>query len=142
MIRLLYVSNTSQYLEQGVIDGILAASRANNEKLGVTGILLHLDGAFMQVLEGEKNKIISLYEKICQDPRHWNTHVLVIREGEPVFKDWSMGFHRLDESRSDENTFAITKAALKRKIDPSTGPELLTLLKTFYKVQTNQEMVE
>jgi hypothetical protein len=64
-----------------------------NSQLDVTGVLLHSEGNFFQVLEGDAEVIESLYAKIGRDKRHKNV-VLIIRE--PIvsrsFADWSMGF--------------------------------------------------
>lgn len=54
MFRLLYVSNCERFMDQKIVDDILQVSRANNTTLDVTGMLLHLDGSFLQVLEGER----------------------------------------------------------------------------------------
>ncbi|MFO1249048.1 MAG: BLUF domain-containing protein [Alphaproteobacteria bacterium] len=36
-------------------------SRANNALLGITGLLLHIDGGFLQMLEGEERSVRELY---------------------------------------------------------------------------------
>jgi hypothetical protein len=72
---------------------ILDRARIVNSQLDVTGILLHSEGSFFQVLEGDAEVIDSLYTKIARDKRHKNI-VLIVRE--PIasrsFADWSMGF--------------------------------------------------
>lgn len=141
MFRLLYVSNTDRYTNPRDIAEILRVSRINNAKLGVTGILLHLDGSFMQVLEGGKETVLTLYSKIRENSRHWNVQILLTREGPAVFNDWSMGFHRLTgRDAESQGAFAITKAALDRKLNPAQGLEVMTLLQTFYKVQTSVDL--
>jgi hypothetical protein len=64
-----------------------------NSQLDVTGVLLHSEGNFFQVLEGDAEVIDSLYAKIARDKRHKNT-ALVVREAiaSRSFADWSMGF--------------------------------------------------
>ena len=39
LVRLLYASRATVPLDAGVLDSIMRQSRANNPKLGVTGIL-------------------------------------------------------------------------------------------------------
>jgi hypothetical protein len=34
--------------------------------------LIHSDGNFFQIIEGEKQKVKKLFNKIKQDPRHYN----------------------------------------------------------------------
>ncbi len=50
MQQMLYVSATRRDLSQDELQDILAASRANNAHLGVTGLLLYLDGGFLQLI--------------------------------------------------------------------------------------------
>lgn len=44
--------------------------RTNNERAGITGMLLYKDGNFMQLLEGEKEAVLRLHKNIIVDPRH------------------------------------------------------------------------
>jgi len=83
---------------------LLMICRENNAKIGVTGMLLYRDGFFIQALEGERETVEALLEKISQDPRH--TKVLVVHRAEinaeeRTFGAWSMGFNKvkLDEAR-------------------------------------------
>ena len=54
MRQLLYVSNTLSDLAPGALDDILTASRRNNAMMGITGLLLYIDGGFLQMLEGDE----------------------------------------------------------------------------------------
>ena len=49
---------------------IAEASERNNAAAGLTGVLIHLDGVFFQVLEGQRSNISALLRRIIQDPRH------------------------------------------------------------------------
>ncbi len=75
------------------IRAILAASRRNNARAGVTGGLLFSEGCFAQVLEGPMEAVEATFERIQCDPRH--AEVTVLRVG-PIpardFPGWSMGF--------------------------------------------------
>lgn len=140
MIRLVYVSSTDRDLDIGSIENILSSSRKNNATLGITGILLHIDGGFMQVLEGEKLSVENLYSRIEADPRHWDTQVLLTRNEPPLFEGWSMGFKKLNPLDETAGAFTITKAAIEGKLRVGATTELMTLLKTFYKVSTNEDL--
>ena len=61
MRQLLYVSSTSRDLAPATLNDILAAARANNPLLGITGLLIHIDGGFLQILEGEERAVRELY---------------------------------------------------------------------------------
>lgn len=96
MIHLVYVSAACVAMEDAALKNLLETSRRNNPALGITGMLLYLDGLFMQVLEGEAAKVDALFARIQQDPRHAEVAV-VLRESlaERNFPDWSMGFRNL-----------------------------------------------
>src|SRR5882757_5891951 len=95
MRQLLYVSNTASDISLGDLDEVLTASRRNNALLGITGLLLFIDGGFLQILEGEERAVRELYTRIGDHPRHSNPRLMLDREV-PVraFADWSMGFER------------------------------------------------
>jgi len=141
MRQLLYVSNTTRKLETGELQDILAASRRNNAPLGVTGMLLYIDGGFLQVLEGEERTLRQVYDRICADPRHWNARVLLDHDSPRAFADWSMGFERLDAGDAGTaGLFAITRDAIDDKLVPHAGRVVALMLETFYKVQTGAAM--
>ena len=76
---------------------LLAKSQKNNWKVGVTGLLLHKEGRFMQLLEGSEEAVRAILTKIQLDPRHKSITTLL--EGftsEPQFSEWSMGFRDLN----------------------------------------------
>lgn len=141
MFRLLYVSNCDRFIEPKIVEDILRVSRTNNAALGITGMLLHLDGAFFQVLEGSKEQVLQVYSRILSDCRHWNAHVLLMRNEDPLFKEWSMGFYRLEADAANKiGAFAISRAAVEGRLNASRGVEVMTLLNTFYKIQARSEL--
>jgi Sensors of blue-light using FAD len=72
---------------------LLARARMNNERRGVTGMLLYHEGSFLQVLEGEASVLESLFTAISADKRHHRVVALLRREVEERhFGDWRMGF--------------------------------------------------
>lgn len=52
------------------IDAILAASRRNNVKADVTGMLLFHEGSFIQYLEGPEAGVVATRARIAVDVRH------------------------------------------------------------------------
>ncbi len=130
IFQLLYVSGASRPMNDEDIDEILAVSRANNAAAGVTGMLLHADGTFIQVLEGEKATVKQLAARISGDSRHRNFMVLVERETDArAFADWQMGFRKLDPAREEDGAvFAVTREALEKRIAPRDGIMLDTVL--------------
>jgi hypothetical protein len=75
------------------VGSILTASRANNERVGVTGALLFNRGCFGQVLEGLRDSVETIFERIQQDDRHGDVSLLAFEPvAERAFENWSMGF--------------------------------------------------
>lgn len=77
---------------------LLREARENNAKLGLTGMLLHAEGSFFQVLEGQADVVDALYVKIDRDKRH-DRVTLIIREPIPrrYFDAWTMGFYKVSD---------------------------------------------
>ncbi|MDX1950788.1 MAG: BLUF domain-containing protein [Verrucomicrobiota bacterium] len=97
LFYLVYVSSAVRLLENSELLDILNKSRKNNGALGITGMLLYKGGNFMQAIEGPKENIIALQDKIGRDPRHRNIMSLIQgMQTDRQFKEWSMGFENLD----------------------------------------------
>lgn len=101
LIHIVYVSFSSKEMSEDEIIELLSEIRVKNEKQNVTGLLLHNNESFIQVIEGERNTINRLFEKIKSDPRHDNIVKLL---DEPIhsraFPDWSMGFQEITSAET------------------------------------------
>lgn len=93
LMHLIYSSAATQAFTPEDLAALLALARKKNASLAVTGMLLHIDGSFLQVLEGEPEAVDDIFRTISADPRHTQI-VTIIREPIPrrAFSDWSMGF--------------------------------------------------
>lgn len=99
MYHLMYASYAKQYFSDNDLAELLIKSRKNNSNLGITGMLVHRDGNFIQVLEGEENAVKTLYETIKADKRHAGE--IVISEGEiseRQFANWAMDFRNYSKN--------------------------------------------
>jgi len=98
MYYLVYISYAVKPFTQRGLRKLLIHCRDNNIENGITGILLYIEGKFVQILEGKREKVKVLFEKIKRDRRHFN--VSRIQEG-PMesrnFPNFSMGFFTLDD---------------------------------------------
>ena len=136
MIHLVYTSKSVSPFSKDELVKLLAKSRQNNEKLGVTGMLLYRDGDFMQALEGDEEKVRALAARIAQDPRHVNfTTLMDAHCEEREFPDWSMGFQNLDQLDLRElpgyNTFLDSPLRSHAFVDsPATCRKLMLLFKS------------
>lgn len=91
--HLVYVSAEAVPFTEQMLRELLDRARSSNAALGVTGLLLYKDHNFIQVLEGSRETVSRLFDKIRRDPRHRNP--IVLDEGEfhdRQFPDWAMGF--------------------------------------------------
>ncbi|HEY8942427.1 MAG TPA: BLUF domain-containing protein [Cellvibrio sp.] len=98
MICIVYISSAKLGLTYSEIINIVEDSRINNEKNGLTGLLLFNSGNFMQLLEGEESVVDALYRKIEKDRRHTEVKLLL---KEPIthrnFNNWTMGFKNIEK---------------------------------------------
>lgn len=98
MIQISYISSATRSMSQEDLEDILRASRENNARLGITGMLLYGNKTFIQIMEGEEKVVSELIEKIKRDPRHSDFHVLRKKSiDHREYADWSMGFKRVSE---------------------------------------------
>lgn len=95
LYQIIYASAATRSIEEEELLTMLKLARKKNAGLGITGMLLHCDGSFIQALEGPKDRVMDLFQVIRQDPRH--SRMVVLFEG-PItnrsFSQWSMGFNR------------------------------------------------
>ena len=129
LFRLVYCSRNTIPFGQGdpaaEIADILAASRANNARDGVTGALLYSDGCFAQVLEGNLDAVQRTFELIQRDLRHGNVVVLEARRAEArIFGMWDMA---LAEPTEPAKAKAILGLALAEPNDDA-GMSVVALL--------------
>lgn len=140
MYHLVYTSHATNPFGESDLVALLKECREFNVKNNITGMLLYIQGKFIQVLEGNREEVIPLYERISADPRHHR--VSVIMEGESdgrIFKDWSMGFRRLTEQEAIHlGGFRDIDQFFARKRINEESNVLLVFLKLFY----NKNMVE
>jgi len=95
LYQIIYASAATRPIEEDELVGMLKRTREKNKRLGITGMLLHCDGSFIQAIEGPKAQVMDLINVIRKDLRH--NRMAVLFEG-PIktrsFSQWSMGFNR------------------------------------------------
>lgn len=91
LCRLIYASRATDALKPEELERILASSRRNNPKLGVTGALLFSSREFLQVLEGPREAVNQTYARLLPDPRHADVTILDFSEvPRRLFAGWAM----------------------------------------------------
>jgi hypothetical protein len=89
----IYTSTAVRPFSDAELRELLGKARERNTAIEVSGVLLHQGGTFLQVLEGEADRVGAVYERIGRDARHRDVLLLHRRAvTERNFGDWSMGF--------------------------------------------------
>ncbi len=99
MYYLIYISSAAIPFSSDDLLFLLERFREKNKRLGITGMLVYRDGSFMQMIEGEKQVVLDLFETIREDTRHCG--VIKIMSGDVLrrsFEDWTMGFSNMEDS--------------------------------------------
>lgn len=92
-------STTPPIISLQAVDDILAVARERNAAVDVTGALLFTEGRFVQVLEGERDKVHEVFGRIAADTRHTEVEILSAQYSDRRrFKEWSMAFVGDDEA--------------------------------------------
>jgi hypothetical protein len=93
LYHLVYQSTATLPMGDKELEALLKQSRNWNSQHQLTGILLYSEHSIMQVLEGPKDEVFYIFNRIEKDIRHQN--VTKLADGEIQqrnFSQWSMGF--------------------------------------------------
>ena len=127
LVRLLYASRATTPVRPDALPTILRQAKRNNAALGVTGLLCHTDGVYLQVLEGARDAVSSLFNRIARDDRHADVTLMTYDEiDERLFAGWSMG----EVDVSGLNPALVLRYSEKAALDPyaMSGDVALSLL--------------
>jgi hypothetical protein len=126
MLQLVYISSVARTAD---LASILAVSRINNRRDGISG-LLYCDGVrFLQALEGPTLAVETAYARIKQDPRHNALVILSRREvATREFGDWAMAERRVGEE-GDQFCARIDRLLA------NTGPNVRATFDSFIKLR-------
>jgi hypothetical protein len=124
LVRCLYASRCVIPQPPTLLEQILAQSRRNNPRRGITGLLCATSEVFVQVLEGGREDISSLLCSILRDDRHQDVQLLSYEEiAEREFGSWTMGQVEIDGL----NRALLLKYAPRPTLDPFTVPARATM---------------
>ncbi len=86
-----YRSKAIAPLSEVQLHDLLVTSQVNNRKSGLTGLLIYDEGQFFQWIEGEPDRLATMWDAIQRDQRHTNIE-LIGRQAVPLrfFGDWDM----------------------------------------------------
>ena len=134
LIHIVYISISHRDLSEKELSDFLLDIRAKNKKLDITGLLLYNEGSFIQVIEGEKETIQTLFKLVKNDKRHTNIIELLT---EPIversFPDWSMGFKVINSKNLEKipGFSELMNEKLDSKALPGIAKQVVELLNSF-----------
>ena len=133
IFRLSYVSEATRPLEDADFAQIAEASKRNNTENGLTGLLAQCAGEFLQVIEGDQDLALRLFETIKADPRHANITVVSTETAAGrAFADWSMGCFMLAPEQLPEGFFFCPDKG-RQVLRPDAFKRVDWVLASFYR---------
>lgn len=91
--RMAYVSRPAPDLALTEIPRIVSVARSNNERDGLTGVLVYTGADFAQLIEGPAQAVTTLWARVAADSRHRDISILVDEINHQLwFRDWRMGY--------------------------------------------------
>lgn len=133
--HLIYASMLSPGVDPAALRAIVDKARIDNERRGVTGMLLHDKGSILQIMEGEPETVDGLFAKIKRDPRH--RHIVKLVE-EPIdhrhFSGWSLAmadatWDDVYEADTCLNDFFLNRRTFI-KLEPGRAKQILRLFRS------------
>jgi hypothetical protein len=96
--RIAYTSQAiGQFSKRNLLD-LLHYARAFNKIDNITGVLMHREGAFLQVLEGSSEDVGDLLSRILNDARHHKIKIILDASVDRrLFSNWTMGCADFDK---------------------------------------------
>jgi len=135
--QLVYVSKRKQNCTEEEIDKILSSCKQNNPALNITGVLLYSNDKFIQLVEGQSQSIMDLYDVIKKDERHESCVMIAYNPiEEKTFPSWHMGSKKIEESNINfETTISKEDEKIFNSILMGTaydGDKVVKTLKKFF----------
>lgn len=99
LYELIYRSTAKPGITDEELKDILNTARKFNNENNITGCLLYHGDQFLQLLEGEFQVLLDLYDRIKRDPRHRDFLLLHMKEAEyRIYNEWTMAFKSLEKN--------------------------------------------
>lgn len=118
--QLTYKSRAKNNITLDDLNAILHDSNLTNLQSNITGCLVFYNDFFIQILEGRKEDVLFIYDKICVDHRHHSIELLWQNTTEKrFFEDWNMGFYTPEQE--NEILFVNNYKLLSNFADKSMG---------------------
>lgn len=133
---LIYRSSQTRELTVPELNRLVLNAQVFNKKKDITGLLIKLEDNYIQYIEGKKNNIVMLYEKLLRDDRHHSLQLL--KKGDISarrFAHWSMELKHVTAEQIvaiEANKNLNTGFKLKNNVHSSSNLNLaMGLIKNF-----------
>jgi hypothetical protein len=129
LIQVIYVSVTTDISEHDTAE-LLKEARKTNRKNDISGMLLHVGGCLLMLLEGETLQVDAVSREIVA----WKREMRAIYRGpvaEREFPDWLMGFEAVapaEAARLLGQPLAFDSASRFAQIEAPIAKTLLSIL--------------
>ncbi|MEM9346293.1 MAG: BLUF domain-containing protein [Planctomycetota bacterium] len=122
MLSVIYTSKATSKVTPEMVDLLSTTSARNNKLAGVTGLLLYGSGNYLQIMEGEADRVGPLFERVKKDCRHTDCQVLLRQPtGKRCFKGWRMGLLGDLDADPAEQTNEWDTITTMLRVMPGTG---------------------
>jgi len=140
--QLAYESTAIDSMTEDHLQEILRQTRSKNGELGITGLLLHAQVHFFQVLEGPESTVRDLYATIRDDPRHTDVRAVHSTSvAERTFPEWKMALENLATVAGEEGVSSFLQTGdLAVESSPMNG--LLKAIDRFRRATVENEASE
>lgn len=129
MFQIMYISSAHEVCDQE-IDDILSASRRNNRRDEISGLLLYNGHRFLQVLEGPEASVKGTFDRIKLDPRHRASVLLSAKTViDRQFGHWDMACERFTDDGGRQALIAAVDALVAQVTDPNLRAEFTSYVR-------------
>lgn len=142
LTTILYRSHITEEVPVKILPAMVAKASELNTQHQVTGILLFNGTHFFQVLEGPLAGVLTVYERICADPKHHNV-VELMRDYAPLRRFGNAGMELFDLREHDKS--AVLQAVLDRgttRYQLTYNDRALQFLRTFVESREKENYFE
>ena len=124
--QLLYRSRANIEVSPLILACIGDIAESRNARLGITGLLCHQDGMFTQLLEGPRDAVELVMDKIVADRRHCDIEILQRRDvAQREYGQWAMAIVCEDDDEAvDLTERCCAQAAGASMTTPADMPQI------------------
>jgi hypothetical protein len=114
------------------IQKMLQRAKYFNKMNEITGIILYHKSQFIQLIEGEKGAIESLYASIMADERHHEVETILSKaSNQSLWMDWSMAFYDFSDPSDQTNYLRLLlESSFENANKKEKNSEVLSSLRT------------